>query len=110
MMLTGSIANRDILREKLLKEHNIRELRVLHGVGHPPGTNKAEYQIKDHLDEKVMQGENVIEWGKLNGEPVLRYLKPLKASKDDNGVNCLLCHQVSEGGYWCHPYHLFNGR
>jgi len=44
-----------------------------------------------------MQGEEVIEWGMLDEEPVLRLLKPLTAKKDYNGVNCTMCHQVAEG-------------
>ncbi|MCU7837001.1 MAG: methyl-accepting chemotaxis protein [gamma proteobacterium symbiont of Taylorina sp.] len=98
MMLTGSINNRKILKDKILLTPNIKELRVLHGEGHMPGFEKSdENKIIDSLDERVMQGEEIIEWGTLEGEPVLRLLKPLPAKKDYNGVNCLMCHQVSEG-------------
>ncbi len=98
MMLTGTISNRDILKNKLLQNKNIKELRVLHGKGHLPGSStKAEHKIVDQLDKRVMQGEKIIEWGTIEGEPVLNYLQPLTAKKNYNGVNCLLCHQVPEG-------------
>lgn len=97
MMLTGTIANRNILKEKILQNTNIKELRVLHGDGHLPGSSTdAEHKIVDDLDKRVMSGEYIIEWGSIKGEPVLNYLKPLKAKKDYNGVNCLLCHRVPE--------------
>ncbi len=98
MMLTGTIANRNILKEKILKNQNIIELRVLHGQGHLPGSSQAdEHKIIDALDKRVMQGESIIEWADLDGKPVLHYLKPLPAHKDYNGVNCIMCHQVPEG-------------
>ncbi len=98
MMLTGTIANKKILHDKILSNKNIIELRVLHGKGHPPGSSDApENQVVDDLDKKVMMGESITEWGELDGKPVLRYLKPLVAKKNYNGVNCLLCHQVPEG-------------
>ncbi len=97
MMLTGTINNRNILKEKILQNPNIKELRVLHGLGHLPGSSQsAENKIIDSLDERVMKGENIIEWANIDGEPVLNYLSPLKAKKNHNGVNCLLCHQVPE--------------
>ncbi|MCU7938985.1 MAG: methyl-accepting chemotaxis protein [gamma proteobacterium symbiont of Bathyaustriella thionipta] len=97
MMLTGTISNRNILKEKILQNTNIKELRVLHGKGHLPGSSKAaEHKIVDDLDKRVMNGEKIIEWGSIEGEPVLNYLKPLPAKKNYNGVNCLLCHQVPE--------------
>ena len=97
MMLTGTIANRNILKEKILKNQNIKELRVIHGPGHPPANNTiAEHQIVDSLDKRVMGGESIIEWGELDDKPVLHYLKPLPALKDYNGVNCLICHPVPE--------------
>ncbi len=98
MMLTGTISNKQILKDKVLKIPAIKELRVLHGDGHLPGTvHSTENKIQDPLDERVMQGEEVIEWGEQDGKPVLFYLKPLIATKNYNGVNCLLCHQTQEG-------------
>lgn len=97
MMLTGSINNKNILTEKILQNPNIISLRVLHGKGHLPGTTTEDNHIKDPLDERAMSGEQVIEWSEVDNKPVLHYLTPLKASKNYNGVNCLLCHQIPEG-------------
>ncbi|MCW8931324.1 MAG: methyl-accepting chemotaxis protein [Gammaproteobacteria bacterium] len=97
MMLTGTISNRNILKEKILQNKNITELRVLHGKGHLPGSSKdPEHDIVDDYDKRVMGGEKIIEWGELDNKPVLYFLKPLPARKDYNGVNCLLCHHVPE--------------
>jgi methyl-accepting chemotaxis protein len=61
MMLTGTIANRNILKDKILQNTNIKELRVLHGKGHLPGSSKAaEHKIVDDLDKRVMNGEHIM--------------------------------------------------
>jgi methyl-accepting chemotaxis protein len=97
MMLTGTINNKNILRDKILQNPNIKELRVLHGKGHLPGTTKEENNPVDALDKRALSGEEIIEWNSEDNKPVLNILKPLKARKNYNGVNCLLCHQVPEG-------------
>jgi len=97
MMLTGTITNRQIIRDKLLQLPNIKEVRVLHGKGHLIKSDAPEHKIMDTLDEKAISGETVNEWSNIDGEPVLISIKPFKASKDYNGVNCIMCHPVEEG-------------
>ncbi len=97
MMLTGTINKRDIILKKIRKTPNVREVRVLHGEGHLIQSDNPEHQVQDQWDKKALAGETVSQWIEHEGEPALLYIKPFKATTDYNGVNCLMCHQVSEG-------------
>jgi len=97
MMLTGTITNRQIIRKKILLLPNIKEVRVLHGKGHLIKSDDPEHKVVDALDKRALLGEQVNEWLNVDGEPVLVSIKPFKASKNYNGVNCIMCHQVEEG-------------
>ena len=97
MMLTGTITNRQIIIDKIKKLPNIKEVRVLHGKGHLIKSDAPEHKVVDELDRRAMQGETVNEWTELDGEPVFVMIKPFKATKNYNGVNCIMCHQVAEG-------------
>jgi len=99
MMLTGTTANRDIYRQKVLQTPGVVDARIiradkvreLYGVGGP------EQSIEDSLDERAMLGEDVVV---LSNEEEGRYLtvvKPLIGTADYNGINCLACHQSGEG-------------
>jgi methyl-accepting chemotaxis protein len=97
MMLTGTIGNRSIIRKKILQLPNIMEVRVLHGKGHLIKSDDKEHKILDQWDKQAMQGEEINEWSQIDGKPVFIHIKPFKASKDYNGVNCIMCHPVAEG-------------
>ncbi|MBF0265595.1 MAG: hypothetical protein HQL46_10010 [Gammaproteobacteria bacterium] len=97
MMLTGTIANRKILINKILQIPNVEEVRVLHGQGHLIKSDDPEHKQIDEYDRRAIKGEQVNEWIETNGQPHLLVIKPFKASKNYNGVNCISCHQVPEG-------------
>lgn len=99
MMLTGTISNREILREKLKSRTDIIEARVVRG----PELNKqygqgvaGERPIDDH-DFKALQGEKVILLDKNNDGRVLTVINPFIATSNTRGTNCLTCHAVKEG-------------
>ncbi len=96
LMMTGAIANRQIVQTKLKSEAGIVEARLirapavtsLFGPGHP------DQQIEDKLDERAInQGETILE---QRGNQ-LTLIKPFKAYKEYRGTQCTTCHQVAEG-------------
>ncbi len=97
MMLTGTITNRDLIRKKILQLPSIKDVRVIHGKGHLIKSDAAEHKVVDDFDRRALQGEMISEWIDVDGEPQFLLIKPFKASKDYNGVNCIMCHQVPEG-------------
>ena len=97
MMLTGTINNRDVILKKVKSHDNVKEVRVLHGKGHLIKSDDPEHKIKDSYDQIAMQGQEVREWIRINNEPAFLLIKPFKASKNYNGVNCTMCHQVPVG-------------
>jgi len=97
MMLSGTINNRKIIRDKVRQLPNYKEVRVIHGKGHLIKSTDPEHKVVDDYDSRALNGEIIVEWTEFDGEPALLYIKPYKGSKDHNGVNCLMCHQVQEG-------------
>ncbi|MBT4838228.1 MAG: methyl-accepting chemotaxis protein [Methylococcales bacterium] len=96
MMLTGTMMNREIIRNKFLQLPNIKEVRVLHGKGHLAVSDNQEHKVLDEWDKKALSGETIKQWLTMNNKPVYLMIKPFLASKDYYGVNCIQCHQVSE--------------
>jgi methyl-accepting chemotaxis protein len=99
MMLTGSMANREIPRKKLTSQEQIIDARIIRGKGvsdvFGPGTDYAA--VKDNLDRRALNGEIIEEYSNGEDGRILTVLLPLKAQADYRGTNCLLCHQVQEG-------------
>ncbi|WP_421211340.1 methyl-accepting chemotaxis protein [Aeromonas sp. 600479] len=96
LMMTGGMANRQIVQTKLKSEAGIVEARLvrapavsnLFGPGHP------DQKAQDPLDERAInQGEAILE---QQGNR-LTLIKPFKAYKEYRGTQCLTCHQVNEG-------------
>ncbi|GAA0440070.1 methyl-accepting chemotaxis protein [Aeromonas salmonicida subsp. achromogenes] len=96
LMMTGGMANRQIVQTKLKSEAGIVEARLirapavsdLFGPGHP------DQKVQDNLDERaIVQGETIIE---QQGNQ-LTLIKPFKAFKEYRGTQCTTCHQVPEG-------------
>lgn len=99
MMLTGTMDQRDILRQKMLRRNNIIEARVVRGlpVKGQFGQGFPEEQPMDELDQKALSGEEILVVGKNEKGRVITVLTPFKATPDTRGVNCLQCHQVPSG-------------
>ncbi len=71
MMLTGTMAQKETLRQKALAQDGIEQVRVIRA----PSLNKiygpgsTDQQPKDEIDQRALQGETIIEpyqadWGK----------------------------------------------
>jgi methyl-accepting chemotaxis protein len=98
MMLTGTMDQRQIIRDKVLSRPNVTEARIIRGqpVSDMYGPGKEHENIADELDRQAMGGEPMLQISKGDEGRVLTVVNPIRASKDYRGTNCLLCHQVPE--------------
>ena len=98
MMLTGTIANRQLIQDKMLSQDDIVEARVLRadslnkifGNGHDDQAATSEFE------RQGLAGEKAFEQFKQDGKRMMSFILPIRASKDYRGTNCLTCHQVEE--------------
>lgn len=99
MMLTGSMAQSKVLRDKLLTHADIVDVRLIRGAAirnsYGPGT--LEQAPVDEFDQRALAGTSVAELSEKNGQQRITVLMPLVASSNFKGINCLNCHAVSEG-------------
>ena len=98
MMLTGTMDQRHIIRDKVLSRPNVVEARIIRGkqVSDIYGPGKKHEEIADGLDRQAMAGEPVLQISESDNGRVLTVVNPIRASKDYRGTNCLMCHQVPE--------------
>lgn len=99
MMLTDTMAQRNILRKKMLARAGIVEARVIRGQGvidqYGPGFD--DEQPLDEWDRKGLLGEQTIQVMDGKNGRVLTAVVPFRATENTRGVNCLKCHSVSSG-------------
>ncbi|MGB0895367.1 MAG: methyl-accepting chemotaxis protein [Parashewanella sp.] len=98
MMLTGTIGNRELLREKITAEDEIKDIRVIRSpiLNKLYGNGLNHEQAKDDLDRQALNGQTVNLIHKENNERILTRIEPIRASANYQGVNCLGCHQAKE--------------
>ncbi|MGB0466983.1 MAG: methyl-accepting chemotaxis protein [Pontibacterium sp.] len=99
LMLSGAMANRASLQEKILTREELTEARIIRGdaVSDVYGPGPEDSQIVDDLDRRAMNGEAIsVEVNNDQGH-TLTVITPMKALPSYKGTNCLLCHQVPEG-------------
>lgn len=98
MMLTGTMGNREITRDKVLERPGVLDARIVRGalISDVFGAGFDHEQPADALDERALAGESIIELTEDNGKRVLTVINPIVAQKDYRGTNCLMCHQVPE--------------
>lgn len=99
MMLTGTMSQKETLREKALAQDGIENVRVLraNAVSKLYGAG-ADYQNpRDEIDKRALAGETVIEtieaeWGKG-----IVVALPMMARENYRGTNCIACHMSKDG-------------
>lgn len=99
MMLTGTIANRTIIREKMLQKPEIEALKLIRSdtLIETFGPGFPDESAEDERDHKALQGEPQ-QWVENSQEGrVLTVIQPFKATRNTRGSNCLQCHMVPEG-------------
>lgn len=99
LMLTGTISQRNTLREKMLSHEGIEEARVIRSdaITRFFGPGNPEQSPQDAIDQRALDGETIVETVDSNGEKGLVVALPMKASSDYRGTNCLQCHVAEEG-------------
>ena len=99
MMLTGTMPERNILREKMLKRSGVLEARVIRGkpVSDQYGPGLDEEKPVDDLDRRALKGETINEYSEKDGQRIVTVITPFFATENTRGVNCLQCHTVPSG-------------
>ncbi len=99
MMLTGTMGQRKILQDKMLRRPGVLEARVIRGepVKQQFGPGFDYEQPVDELDERALAGEEIVDIKETSEGRVLTVLTPFKATTNTRGVNCLQCHDVPNG-------------
>ncbi|GAL22276.1 methyl-accepting chemotaxis protein I [Vibrio maritimus] len=99
MMITGTMAQKETLRNKALAQENIENVRVLRGdaVSKLYGTGLNNQIAVDDIDRRALNGETVLEPFKADWGNGLVVALPMKASADYRGTNCIACHMTEEG-------------
>ncbi|MDH3353720.1 MAG: methyl-accepting chemotaxis protein [Chromatiales bacterium] len=98
LMLSGAMANRELIKSKMEDREGVKEARIIRGddVSSIYGAGLEHEKPQDDLDRRAMKGESILEIRKVDGERVLTVINPIRAKKEYRGTNCLLCHQVPE--------------
>ena len=94
MMLTGTMANRQIIHDKMLKEPGILSIRLMRADAliKTFGPGFKEDQPVDEQDKKALIGEPAF-WVEENSDGrQLTVIEPLRATENTRGVNCMQCH------------------
>ncbi|MCW8983443.1 MAG: methyl-accepting chemotaxis protein, partial [Gammaproteobacteria bacterium] len=98
LMLSGAMANRELIKSKMEERKGVIEARIIRGDGiskvYGPGLDHEKPQ--DELDNRAMNGEEILEIREIDGERVLTVINPIFGKKEYRGTNCLICHQVPE--------------
>lgn len=99
MMLTGTMMQKETLREKILSHSGMEEVRVIRAEGVTKffGPGLAGQQAQDDIDKRSLLGETIIEPISADWGQGLVVTLPMKASSNYRGTNCLNCHIVNEG-------------
>lgn len=103
MMITGTVAQRDVFLDQIRELSSVHDLRVLRGEGvskiFGPGNGGDKARPVDDIERQALASGKpyiAIESSPTQGE-MLRVVYPALASSNYLGKNCISCHQVAEG-------------
>ncbi len=98
MMLTGTMAQRDVLRDKILARPGVTDARIVRadGITATFGPGYDHQAPVDELDRRALAGEEIIEISADSDGRLLTVINPIHAEKNYRGTNCLACHAVPE--------------
>jgi methyl-accepting chemotaxis protein len=99
MMLTGTMAQRETLRNKLLDNPDMVEVRLMRAepVIKQFGAGLPHEHPADDFDRKALDGKSTTRETEQKGARILTVIRPILASSDYRGTNCLTCHAVKAG-------------
>ena len=98
MMLTGTMAQRDVLREKVLERPGVVAARIIRNeaITSVFGPGYDHQAPADELDRRALRDERVMDISDNNGSRVLTVINPIHATRNYRGTDCLMCHMVPE--------------
>ena len=98
MMLTGTMAQRNVLREKILERPGVVEARIIRNdlIDSMYGPGYDHQSPVDELDQRALRDEAVVEIDSSNGTRILTVINPIHATRNYRGTDCLMCHMVPE--------------
>ncbi|MCK7544877.1 methyl-accepting chemotaxis protein [Marinobacter bryozoorum] len=99
MMVTGTIGNREVLRDKVTAPEDVLDVRVIRSdqLNAMYGAGNADEQQRQPEDLQALDGEKVELYSENDQGRVYTMIEPVVASENYQGVNCLGCHQAQEG-------------
>ncbi|WP_292276146.1 hypothetical protein [Marinobacter sp.] len=99
MMVTGTIGNRDVLRDKVRAPEDVLDVRVIRSdqLNQMFGKGTKAEQRREPEDRNALAGERVERYSTNEDGRVYTLINPVIAREDYQGVNCLGCHQAQEG-------------
>lgn len=99
MMLTGTMAQKETLRQKALAQEGIEQVKVLRSeaVSKFYGPGQENQKPTDNIDQRALAGELVIEPINADWGQGIVVALPMKSSENYRGTNCVACHMAPEG-------------
>ncbi|BBN80041.1 methyl-accepting chemotaxis protein [Pseudoalteromonas sp. A25] len=99
MMLTGTMANREILSQKLRAHPNIEDAHIIRGskVVKMYGAGNTNQSPNGDAEHQALNGKESLFIETRDDSRIMTYLRPMIAQADYKGTNCLGCHQAQEG-------------
>lgn len=101
LMITGSMEEREILRQKFLAREEILEARIIRGpkVVADFGEGFPHESAQNEIEKEALNGiaHSLISNSK-EGVRVVSVVTPFKASSNYKGTNCLECHSSAKDG------------
>ena len=98
MMITGTMAQREVLRNKLLSRPGVLDARIVRGepISKVFGPGFEHEAPADEIDRQALAGKATMQVSDGENGRVLTVVNPVLAHEDYRGTNCLACHQVAE--------------
>ncbi|WP_205342346.1 methyl-accepting chemotaxis protein [Denitrificimonas caeni] len=98
MMLTGTMAKRNVLRDKILARPGVTDARIIRteAVTSVYGAGYDHQAPADELDRRALAGEAIMHITENSDGRLLTVINPIHAQSNYRGTNCLTCHQVAE--------------
>lgn len=99
MMLTGTMQQSKLLRQKNLSHKDVKEVRLIRSraINDYYGPGSEEQQIQDDLDRRALGGESIVVHRDTPQGRMVTVIVPIKGSSNFRGTNCLSCHVSKEG-------------
>lgn len=99
MMLTGTMANRQIIQQKFESQKEIVEARIIRSktLAETFGPGFADQTPVNKFERDGLAGLKAFDFIERDGKRMISFISPVRATENYRGTNCLTCHQVSEG-------------